>query len=44
MKDFENQISRFKITDNHGALIDINGNLFTWGDNNYGQLGILKNK
>lgn len=36
MKNFEKKVKKFKLTDNHGALIDTNGELYTWGDNNYG--------
>ena len=40
LEGFDNRVARMASSDNHSALITDEGELYTWGDNGYGQLGI----
>ena len=40
IEGFENRVTKIVSSDNHSAILTADGELFTWGDNNYGQLGV----
>lgn len=42
LKNFDSDIKKIDINEDHGAILNSEGDLYTWGDNKYGQLGILE--
>lgn len=40
LEEFEGRVAKIAASDNHSALITDEGELYTWGDNGYGQLGL----
>lgn len=40
IEGFENRVSKIVTGDNHSAILTVDGELYTWGDNKYGQLGL----
>lgn len=40
LEGFDDRIAKIAASDNHSALITDEGELYTWGDNGYGQLGL----
>ena len=41
-KTFDCDIKKININEDHGAILSSEGDLYTWGDNKYGQLGVIE--